>query len=324
MTQEKEPSENEKKKKKENQEDFNEEGKKELEEILGQIKEKNQTEGKTEKKEESQSSESNPMSEPKEEQPEEEGIEKILEKITEKDTEPTEDLTFFQRIIGVFSRPTAVFQYLRTKPDFIFPILLAILISAATRLVTYDLEINFAIDRIDQSEKYTDEQKDMIIDRIESSRQGAMRYVQILVLQPLSMVIIYVVVSGIFLFIGNIILGGRAKFVHLLSVFSYAFLVLVIAGTIVKLPLILINQSIQVNTSLSLLMPDSAAQTTLYRFLSAFDIFTIWFLVVFSIGFSIIYHFSQLKSYLSVFITWLIWVILTKVVLGSLFATFTG
>jgi hypothetical protein len=162
------------------------------------------------------------------------------------------------------------------------------------------------------------------MDGIEEGRYGARRYLSIFVFAPLGLAVLYLVASALFLFVGNIVLGGKAKYVQVLSVFSYTFLILMITGLVLKLPFMLSNQSIDFNTSFSLFLPVAAKDTSIYRLLSAFDIFTLWFLAVFAIGFSIIYRFSQLKAFLSVFITWFIWVILYKVVLGSFFSTFTG
>jgi hypothetical protein len=62
--------------------------------------------------------------------------------------------------------------------------------------------------------------------------------------------------------------------------------------------------------------------TALYNFIGSFDIFTVWFLIVFGIGFAVIYRFSKLKALASVFIAWLAYVVIFKVLLGSLFAGF--
>jgi hypothetical protein len=44
-------------------------------------------------------------------------------------------------------------------------------------------------------------------------------------------------------------------------------------------------------------------------------------LAVFGIGFAVIYRFTQLKGILSVFITWLLYVLIFKVAISSLFGS---
>jgi hypothetical protein len=299
-----------------------EENQKELDDILGKIKETKSLDKEVPEEKETDTIPSPVVTEELESKTD--SIEEILEKISEKEDEAFEEMNLAQRFIAVFTKPTELFNYLRVKPEYWAPFLIAIVLSIITTYLTYDLQVDATIERIENSERFSDEQKDIYLDGIEEGRYGARRYLSTFVFAPLGLAVLYLVASALFLFVGNIVLGGKAKYVQVLSVFSYTFLILMITGLVLKLPFMLINQSIDFNTSLSLFLPAAAKDTSIYRLFSAFDIFTLWFLAVFAIGFSIIYRFSQLKSFLSVFITWFIWVILYKVVLGSFFSAFTG
>ncbi|GAB4339328.1 MAG: hypothetical protein Kow0037_24200 [Calditrichia bacterium] len=298
--------------------------KKDLDEILGKLKE---TDGEQPAPVEPQKTEPapEPAPAPSPAAEEEEGLETILEKISEvDDSQPAEELSVVERIVGIFTQPARVFQYLRAKPDVWVPLILTILISVGVSFLVYDIALDDQIAKFEQNEKITPEQRDMIVDSIEQSREGGKRIIYTTVLPALSVLFIFFVVGGIFFFIGNVILGGKAKYLQVVSAYGYAYLIMAILGTAIKLPLILIKKTINVHTDLSLLVPGLQEGGALFNFLASLDIFTIWSMAVFGIGFAIIYRFTQQKGIISVFTAWLLYVLVFKVALGSLLAGFGG
>lgn len=238
--------------------------------------------------------------------------------------EPVEEMGALQRIIGVFTQPQKVFEYLRARPEFWVPIIITIVISVASSFLLYDIALDETIQNFEQQENIPDERRDMIIDSIESRRTGAWRYASIFFFPIIRTFGIFALVALAFWFVGNVVLGGKARFKQIFSAFAYSYLIVAIAGIIVKLPLMLSKETVKIHTSLALFMPQEASQSALYRFLDSFDVFTIWMLIVFAIGFGIIYRFSQMKAYMGVFVTWLLYVLIFSVALGSFFAGFTG
>ena len=292
--------------------------------ILGQIKEsKNNVKRTTSKSEDSQKQDSI-KSGKKVDDSEPEGIDGILNHLTEKDEEVGEELNFIERIIGVFLNPTKVFTYLRAKPDILIPLIIAILVSLVVSHLVFDIALDGQITQIENNDRIPDEQRDTIIDRIEATRQGPMRIVYSYIVPIIAVGLIFSVVSAIFLFIGNVILGGKARYVQIFSVYGYSYLIIAILGSIVKLPLIIKQHTIEVNMSPMVFFEGAEKGTALYNFLSSFDIFTLWFLVIFGIGFAVIYRFSQLKGIVSVFIAWLIYVLVVNVAIKSLVGGFMG
>ncbi|NOQ97512.1 MAG: hypothetical protein GQ561_05035 [Calditrichae bacterium] len=73
-----------------------------------------------------------------------------------------------------------------------------------------------------------------------------------------------------------------------------------------------------------ILIDTAGMSEALSNFIGSFNIFHIWFLVVFGIGFSIIYGFSKLKGLVSVFIAWLLYVVVVKIALAGLTQGFLG
>lgn len=317
---EKQHSADEQEKKKHQEDDTSDD----LNEIMDKLSEK-ESSGDEEAKPAGGEEEQTPVGPPAPAADEPENVEEILEKITEKEEDtPPEELNVWQRIVYVFTSPARLFTYLRYRPDYIVPILLTIIISVFATTQVYDIAINDRVAAVENNEKIPDERKNIIIDQMEASKEGTKRLIYTFVFPPIGILITFSLVTAIFLLIGNVFLGGKARFAQLLAAYSYSYLIMAIAGTAVKLPLWLAKGTLKVNTSLALFMPASASQTTLYQFLSSFDFFTLWFLLVFGIGFAAIYRFSQLKGILTVFVTWLIYVIFTKVVLGSIFGGMMG
>lgn len=249
-----------------------------------------------------------------------EGLDQILQSITEKPEEkPAEELNFLQRVIGIFTNPERVFQYLRVKPDYILPLLLAVILTTVSSLFIYDIAINDQIANIEKNDSIPDDRKELIIDQISASQEGSRKIIYMLVVPPISVLILYALISGIFLFIGNIILGGKARFVQLLSIYSYSYLIVMLLGMIIKIPLILARQTTQINLSPAVFFSPEQVGQAIFNFIQSFDIFNIWFIVVFGIGFAVIYAFSKPKGIISVIIAWLLYVLIFKVWLAIAF-----
>ena len=296
-----------------------EDTRKDLDDILGQLKESDKTPQPEKHGASREESEESPKAEkPSSDQPEPEGLEQILDSISEKeDLEPVEDMSIAQRIVGIFTGPVPVINYLRAKPDFIVPLILAILIGVTSSFMFYDIALNDQIAKYEQNDQLSDEQRSQIIDQIEGSRTGTMRLLSPLVFAPLGVLFIYGVISLIFWFMGNVLLGGKARYKQVFSIFSYSYLIIILLESVIQYPLIFSKQTVNIDMSPAVLLPTSEMSQALVNFISSFDIFHIWFLVVFGIGFSIIYGFSKLKGVVSVFIAWLLYVIIIKVALAS-------
>ena len=328
MTDTKDPKDQNDEKKDEGHQDED----KERDDILGQLSEKEGQEIPTKK----EPTEELPKQEttPKKAEPESEDSEDIGSLIDEKrtdqpeaesaDTEPVEEMSAPQRIIGVFTSPQKVFQYLSAKPEFWVPIIIAIIAGVVSSFLVYDIAIDETVANYEQNENIPDAQRDAIIDNIESRRTGAWRYASIFLFPVIGVFFIFALVALVYWFIGNVILGGKARFKQIFSAFAYSYLIIAIVGTIVKIPLILSKESIKIHTSLAAFMSEEASRTALYRFLDGIDIFTVWMLAVFAIGYAVIYRFSQVKAFVSVFVSWILYILVFNVALGSFFARFTG
>ena len=151
-----------------------------------------------------------------------------------------------------------------------------------------------------------------------------MRLLSPFVFAPLGILVIYLLITLVFWFMGNVLLGGKARYKQIFAIFSYSYLIIILLESIVQFPLILSKQTLKIDMSPGVLIDTAGMSETLSRFVGSFDIFHIWFLVVFGLGFSIIYGFSKLKGLVSVFIAWLLYVVVFKIALASLTQGFLG
>jgi len=254
-----------------------------------------------------------------------EGVEQILDSISEKEeAETVEDMNFLQRFFGIFLSPGKVFDYLKVKPDFLIPLIIAVLIGVLSSQLFYDIAITEQIDRIEKNDNIPAERREAIIDQMEAGREGTQRMLSTYVFAPLAVLLIYLIIPAIFLLIGNMILGGKARYKQLLAIFSYSYLIVIFLSSLIKAPLIMAKESTKIQMSPAIFFDADQISTYLYNFIASFDIFVLWFLVVFALGFSTIYGFSKLKGMVSVFIAWLLYVLIVNVGLAGFFQSFTG
>jgi hypothetical protein len=130
--------------------------------------------------------------------------------------------------------------------------------------------------------------------------------------------LVVLVVGVAFLFTGNVVLGGSSTFKHMLAVASWGYLVSIVES-VIKIPLMLAKGSIHVYTSLAVLFDTSEFNTVLFKIADAFDVFVIWRVIVWAIGFGIMYKFSKNKSLMAVIVLAVIYFAIS-IGLGSLFS----
>ena len=112
-------------------------------------------------------------------------------------------------------------------------------------------------------------------------------------------------------------MGGRAGFARMFSVVTYSALIGT-ASSVIKVPLMFVQHTVKVHTSLALVLPPEMEETFLFRLLGQFDVFTIWTLFLMAIGFSIVAAVDRKKAYAGVFTIWGVWVLIAAA-LGGMF-----
>jgi len=214
--------------------------------------------------------------------------------------ENVKELSAVQRAVKIYSDPESAFESIREKPTWLFPVLVTIILALITIFSTTDLQLQAQKDAILKSEMIPEDQKDQILENMEENQSS---FVKTKIL-PSGMAVIgtffyFAIAAGIFMMIGNLIMGGNTTFKQNFALFAWGSLIGV-AETVVKVPLMLSKGSYKVYTSLALLMDESQSKTVLFQLLDAIDLFAIWKVIVFAIGFGVIYKFGKKKGYMAV------------------------
>lgn len=227
-------------------------------------------------------------------------------------TEPAGEMNVFERIINLFVAPSKTFEALVIKPDWVTPLILFFLVFATVSFLLKDvIQAEQAIvtkESIMKNQQIPDSQKEQSAEQAISMMK---KFWAVGIGVGFIAVIIMYLLGGLALHLGGkSILKGNGTYLQVLSIFGYSGLVDVLAS-IIKVPLMYINQTMRVDTGLGILLGENATRTPLYVFLSKFDIFTFWQLAVLIIGLSILYKFPKGKTAALVIGLWVIWILIS-------------
>lgn len=227
-----------------------------------------------------------------------------------------EELTIVQKVVGVFTSPAKTFASVDLSPTWIVPLVLAIAVSVVFVYVANDIILDETL--IQQEEAMVErgmdpEQIDQALAQVEKWTP-----ISVWVFTIIGPPIMLAIVSGVFLFVGNVILGGKTSFKKALSVTAWSWLIFSLAG-LVMLPLVLSQETMQISFSLATFMSDESKNTFLYLFLQKIEIFTIWWIAVYSIGLGVIYKMRTQKMATAVGVVYLIYAVVASA-LGGMFS----
>lgn len=240
----------------------------------------------------------------------------LSERIEPGETKQT--MGFWAKLGNIFASPTKAFEAIDRKPTWILPLGLLIVVSVILTQLAFPIIMNAQLENLRNNPNLTPEQIQLYETQF-TENVNTQRIVTVAA-QVIGTPIVFLIVAGIFYFIGNILLGGDATYKKVLAVYCWSACILILSS-IVLTPLIIIKESLSVSLSPAMLLSGDALGTKLYTLLSKFDFFTIWFLAVFATGFSLIYKFSKGKAFAAIGVSWGIWIAIS-VVFSDLFKKF--
>jgi hypothetical protein len=194
---------------------------------------------------------------------------------------------------NIFFEPGRTFEDLRRKPRFLMAgVLIIIAVSAFQILflqkIGYENIVRARIDSSKQTENMSKEQKDQIIQQQSSPVIKAISYVA----APIFIIIMFLL-GGLLYWLGANAMGGSARFLHGLSVFTYSSLPPTLVFMIANIVVLFLKSAddIDLTTSQSGLIQanpaffiDGKAQPVLAALLSGLDFFAIWGWILAAIG----------------------------------------
>jgi hypothetical protein len=218
------------------------------------------------------------------------------------------------KVLNTFFEPRRVFESLRIRPTWLVPVIIVALLGMGFFYYTFPYIMKEQVQNIRDNDRIPEEQKERIIERMGEAEHPPIWQMAI---APAGTLISLVIVAAVLFFAFNVLMGGDAGFRRVLSVYCYSSLV-AIPAMIVKFPLVMMKGNVNVQTSLALLLSPDDKGSFLYSVLSSFDIFTLWQVILVSVGLGVMYKFSTKKAFTTVVILWVVW-ILAKSGLSSIF-----
>ena len=217
-------------------------------------------------------------------------------------------------IVNIFLSPREAFESIQKKSNWWIPIL--ILLAAFYIMLFFTMDIQFQ-DQMEIMRIRMAQNPDAApqFDPSQGPPEGPMMI--IMKVAPfiggtIMLGVSFVVLAGIFIFTGNVVMGGDARFKDIFSVVAWTSLIGAV-GLLVRMAFILAKQTIiGITTSPAILlkMPEvGKGAPVLYRLLLRFDLFAVWQNIIYIIGFSVIYKISTKKSAIMVCSLWLTYIL---------------
>ncbi|HGY57423.1 MAG TPA: YIP1 family protein [Caldithrix abyssi] len=230
------------------------------------------------------------------------------------------EMSFMQKLISVFTAPRSAFESINARPSWFVPYLITVAITIALQYAVMDITM--------QDQLAIMEAKDMPAEQMDAVRtqmEGPMKYIGIAMI-PIATVAVWVILGGIFLLAGNIMITNSEEvtFKKMLALVSWSSLITIVAGPLRTLLVISKGTMRGVATDLSVLLPVPAIgedPSLLYLLLSKIDVFVIWQIVLWIIGFSVFYRVETKKAAVPVLTLWAIWIVVS-VAFSSFFGQF--
>lgn len=218
-------------------------------------------------------------------------------------------LNLFQRLTGIITNPKKTFEDINEKPKVFWPLIVIMILQLISTLLIMPKLIDASLIMIKKTPNYTPGMEGVIkTSIIGGTIFGA-------VLMP---IVVWLIVSGL-LKLFTTFTGDDGNFKNIFTVNIFAHLPVVIGGYVKALIIYFINPEniTNVQTSLALLLPAPAEPTkpgAIFTFLSAMDVFSIWNLILLTIGTAIVFKISNKKAGFMVFGIFLIYVLAITVI----------
>jgi hypothetical protein len=218
-----------------------------------------------------------------------------------------------QRIVGALFSPDETFRDIARKPDVLIPLLIILVISTISGIV---LAPRLEYDSL--RPQMAAKNPNMAPEDLDRAVKMAGAVGKVTAYASALLVILAFVCVAAVLLLAFRLFGGEGTFHQAFSIVTYAWIPRVIQSVILTI-IIAIKGTADVNDIATLVrsnpafLVDMADHPVLFSFLSTFDVFTIWTVVLLIIGFAYMSRFTKARS---ATIILSIWAFITVVKLG--------
>ena len=222
---------------------------------------------------------------------------------------PAAPKNVFQRIVGVLFAPTETFADIVRKPNALAPLIFLVIIGyictfMLVPIIDWDSVIAAQTDAMRAKNPNIDA---ATLERVESMTRTIGKVTGYV--GPLFGVLAWLVVAGV-LFLAFRMFGGEGTFGQAFAITIYSWIPLTICSILMTVIAyargsfnpVMAPVLVKSNPAFLVDMKEHAA---LFSLLSAFDLFTIWSIVLLVIGFAVMSRFSKMKSAAIIVTIWL-------------------
>ena len=214
-------------------------------------------------------------------------------------TGETNSMSVWSMLVSIFYEPTKVFRAIKEKPTWIVPLVVFLVAMTTATYFMMPAAQKMQMERFERSQTLTEEQKAEFRTQMEVGQKFAIVGV---ISSPILWTIFLFVVVGILMLMANVIFGGKGRFAQVFAMVVLSLMTWVLSS-IIKTPLIMAKDSIDVRTSLAILLPGETNSGPLYTLLNTYtDVFVVWQLIILIIGVKVIYDFATQKAVMTVLI----------------------
>ncbi len=220
-----------------------------------------------------------------------------------------------KRAFMVLFSPRRVFESVAKQSgnlDWIIPITLSIVFALLFINTGFDYirndQIIAAIEKIESNTNLSEEQRSAQIEQVEKALEkmkGASRVISNAAVVIGSFVSISVIALAM-LAITNLMLHAELSFGNAFKIGALGSMTGLV-GTVVRLPLVFYLESVsQAKLSLVSFLPEEMSEAFLFKIFD-FDVFTLWYAIIISIGMAVFAKTTFSKTFIPVFVMWLIY-----------------
>lgn len=223
-------------------------------------------------------------------------------------SEQTNEMTAMQKIGNIFMSPEKAMTGIMKKPTWLIPFLICAIITIALQFTVIDIGIKDQLAMMEAKNAPAER-----IAMVETQMQGPLRYISIPII-PIATLAIWLFFAGVLILAGNTVMGGKGQFKQYYALVAWSGLVTLVGGVLKTLLILAKGTSYGVTTSLAMIMPTPELGdpgSLFYRILSKFDLFTIWQLILWIIGLTVLNKISKQKSATLVGILWVLWIVVS-------------
>jgi hypothetical protein len=204
----------------------------------------------------------------------------------------------FERIIGIFTSPAETMRDIAARPSWLLPLLLVVVVSATGTYFLKDVIVQQQIEGM-QKKNMTEQQIQQAMPFM--NMMGIIAPVSTLIFTP----IIYLVLAGVGMFVGNVILGGETKFSTLFAVTCWSG-ILTVLSYLINIPVMANRETMESATSLGSFFAAEENKTFIHHLFGQIDLFVLWWVALLGFGIAAAYKFSTKKAMTTVFVVWAI------------------